>query len=38
MENDYYACSKISEAKFRDLMRWFALDLTATETALMTGE
>ena len=37
MGNKYYARSKISEAKFRRLLRCFALDLTATETAVMTG-
>ncbi|WP_257309989.1 IS1595 family transposase [Geothrix fuzhouensis] len=37
MENKYYTRSKISEAKFRHLVRCFALDLTATETAVMTG-
>jgi alkylhydroperoxidase family enzyme len=36
MENKYYTRSKISEAKFRHLVRCFALDLTATETAVMT--
>ena len=35
--NRYYSCSKISEAKFRPLARCFALDLTATETAALTG-
>ncbi|HEY3399194.1 MAG TPA: IS1595 family transposase, partial [Geothrix sp.] len=29
MENKYYTRSKISEAKFRHLVRCFALDLTA---------
>lgn len=37
MENKYYHRSKISEARFRHLVRCFALDLTATETAAMTG-
>jgi transposase-like protein len=37
MENKYYHRSKISEAQFRHLVRCFALDLTATETAALTG-
>lgn len=37
MGNKYYNRSKISEARFRHLLRCFALDLTATETAVMTG-
>lgn len=36
-ENKYYRCSKLSEYKFRRLARCFALDLTATETAAITG-
>jgi transposase-like protein len=35
--NRYFRFSKISEAKFRALLRGFALDLTATQTAQMTG-
>lgn len=35
--NKYYRCSKISEAKFRQLMRCFALNLNATETTQLTG-
>jgi len=35
--NKYYRRSKISEAKFRQLLRCFALDLNATETAHLTG-
>jgi transposase-like protein len=35
--NRYFRFSKISEAKFRALVRCFALDMTATQTALMTG-
>ncbi len=35
--NRYYFRSKISEAKFRHLVRCFALDLTASETAALTG-
>lgn len=37
MENKYFKRSKISEARFRHLMKCFALDLTATETASVTG-
>lgn len=35
--NRYFRFSKISEAQFRFLLRCFALDLTATQTAAMTG-
>jgi hypothetical protein len=35
--NRYFRRSKISEARFRDLVRCFALDLTATQTAAVTG-
>lgn len=35
--NRYFRFSKLSEAKFRSLLRCFALDLTATQTAQMTG-
>jgi transposase len=35
--NRYFRFSKISEAKLRSLLRCFALDLTATQTASMTG-
>ena len=35
--NRYYKCSKISEAKFRYLLRLFALDLTASDAARLTG-
>lgn len=35
--NKYYQRSKISEAKFRHLLRCFALDLTASDTARITG-
>jgi hypothetical protein len=35
--NRYYRFSKISEAKFRSLLRCFALDMTATQTARMSG-
>ena len=36
-ENRYYRRSKISEAKFRQIVRLFALDLTATDTAELCG-
>ena len=32
-KNKYFRRSKISEAKFRQLLRLFAMDLTATDTA-----
>ena len=35
--NRYYKCSKISETKFRYLLRLFALDLTASDAARLTG-
>ncbi len=35
--NRYFRFAKISEARFRSLLRCFALDLTATQTARMTG-
>lgn len=35
--NRYYKCSKLSEVKFRYLLRLFALDLTASEAARLTG-
>ena len=37
LANRYYKCSKISEVKFRCLLRLFALDLTASDTARLTG-
>ena len=36
-KNKYYRHSKISEAKFRQLLRLFAMDLTATDTAQLCG-
>ena len=36
-KNRYFKRSKISEAKFRQIVRHFALDLTATECAALTG-
>lgn len=35
--NRYFRFSKLSEAQFRRVMRCFALDLTATQTASLTG-
>ena len=37
ISNRYYKCSKISEAKFRYLLRLLALDLTASDAARLTG-
>ncbi|TGE13480.1 transposase, partial [Hymenobacter elongatus] len=37
LANRYYKCSKISTLKFRYLLRLFALDLTASDTARLTG-
>lgn len=37
MNNKYYKRSKITEAKFRYLMKCFAMDLTATETAQLSA-
>ncbi|SMO54935.1 transposase [Fodinibius sediminis] len=37
MNNKYVNRSKISEAKFRELVRLFALDLTATQIAGLSG-
>ena len=36
-ENRYYRSAKISQAKFRHLLRCFSEDLTASSTARMTG-
>lgn len=35
--NRYYRCSKISERKTRQIIRYFAHDLTASKTAEITG-
>lgn len=35
--NAYFRCSKIGEAKFRQVVRCFALDLTAMQAAKITG-
>jgi transposase-like protein len=37
MKNKYATHSKISEAKFREIVKYFAADLTATLTAEFTG-
>ena len=37
MANRYYRRSKISEARFRRLLRLFALDLTASDAARLSG-
>ena len=37
MTNKYYNRSKISEAKFRQLIRYFSMDFTATDCAILTG-
>jgi transposase len=36
-KNRYFNRSKLSEAKFRQMVRHFALDLTATESAALSG-
>lgn len=36
-KNRYFRRSKLSEAKFRQIVRYFALDLTATECAALSG-
>lgn len=36
-KNRYYRYSKISESKFRQLLRLFAMDLTATDAAQLCG-
>ncbi|HEX8378595.1 MAG TPA: IS1595 family transposase, partial [Pedobacter sp.] len=35
--NRYYRRSRISEKKFREIIKCFALDLTANRTAVLTG-
>ncbi len=35
--NRYYRCSKISERKTRQIIRYFAPDLTASKTAELGG-
>ena len=36
-KNRYFRHSKISEAKFRQILRYFAMDLTATDCAELSG-
>jgi transposase-like protein len=36
-KNRYYRRSKISEAKFRQILRYFCLDLTASDCAVLSG-
>ena len=36
-KNRYYKRSRIAEAKFRQIVRCFSLDFTATNTAELTG-
>ena len=36
-KNRYYKFSKISEARFRRLLRAYAMDLTASDAARLTG-
>lgn len=37
LKNKYHKFSKITEPKFRQILRLFALDLTASDTAKLTG-
>ena len=37
LKNRYYKCSKISERKFRQIIRYFAQDLTASDTSRLTS-
>ncbi len=37
MNNKYYKRSKISEPKFRQIIRYFAMDFTATDAAQLSG-
>jgi len=37
LKNKYQKFSKITEPKFRRILRLFALDLTASDTAKLTG-
>lgn len=37
LKNRYYKCSKISERKFREILRYFAQDFTASDTAKLTS-
>ena len=35
--NRYYKCSKLSEVKFRYVLRLFSLDLTPSDAARLSG-
>ena len=37
LKNRYYKCSKISERKFRQIIRYFAQDFTASDTSRLTS-
>ena len=37
MKNKYFYRSRISEAKFREIVRHFAMDINASKTALLCG-
>jgi transposase len=37
VRNCYYRCSKLGEARFRQILRLFALDLTASDAARLSG-
>ena len=37
LKNRYQKCSKISERKFREILRYFAQDFTASDTAHLTA-
>jgi len=37
LKNRYYKCSKISERKFREIIRYFTRDLTASDTSRLTS-
>ncbi|MBO6794852.1 MAG: IS1595 family transposase, partial [Balneolaceae bacterium] len=37
MINRYYKRSRITEAKFRQLIRYFSMDFTASDVAKLTG-
>ena len=37
LKNRFQKCSKISERKFREILRYFAQDFTATDTAKLTS-
>jgi len=37
LKNRYQKCSKISERKFREILKYFAQDFTASDTAELTS-